>query len=68
VAAAHAATARNGERSKQHAQHRFVPFARIARELATVEQILYATREGAATFDASLTDTERALAKSGASC
>jgi FkbH-like protein len=63
VAAALAASARTESVPTTTAQHRFVPFARIARELATVEQILYATREGAATFDASLTDTERALAE-----
>jgi FkbH-like protein len=45
------------------AQHRFVPYARIARELATVSQIESEMSEGPVTFDPSFTDTERLLAE-----
>jgi FkbH-like protein len=45
------------------AQHRFIPYARIARELATISQIESEMSEGPVTFDSSFTDTERLLAE-----
>jgi acyl carrier protein len=55
------------EAARAPEQHRFLPFERIARELATVDEIVAAMRGGAVTLDAvtldeSMTPTERELA------
>jgi FkbH-like protein len=44
------------------AQHRFIPFAKIAREFSTIDDILTAMRGSGPELDASLTPTERDLA------
>ncbi len=43
-------------------QHRFLPFARIANELSTVEEILAAMATNETRMDEALSDAERALA------
>ena len=50
------------EKAREPEQHRFLPFERIARELATVQEIVAAIRGGAAVMDESMTRTERELA------
>jgi FkbH-like protein len=57
-----ATTGAPSERAAAPEQHRFLPFARIASELSTVNDIVSRMQSAPAIIDESLTETERELA------